>query len=567
MRRLDMNRILIVDDEPIIADGLFDEFQNITYLELDIYKAYSGKEALDILNKIRIDIVITDIRMPGVDGMELMKRIRANWPECKVIFLTGYKEFNYAYNAIQHSGVKYILKTEGYGKIIETVEKTISEIEEDLKSGDLLKMATQQLGTLSLMLQKEFLTALITGEDVSQNLKQEELEKLGIPLKEDFEVLMLIGRVDLLPKTMTFSEKTKYFYTIKLIVEKFLSFKVNCIQIIDNHYNLVWLMQPKYEISMDNDSIDNLTALWNSTILFIKGTLETIQITCRETLGMTISFAYNNQSVCWENIADNYDSLRLTMDYRISSGVEMLLMDTSILKCKSLKKPIYEETNLKFNSSKLEILETYLERCKKDEFINLLKETTNFLPTIKSRHYAPALKLYFSISMLFLTYINRWNLEDEIPFKTPIYKLLRPDEHASWADAVEYLVQLAGIIFEIQEGEEDKRVVDISIALKTYINNHLDEEITLTKLADIAYFNPSYLSRLFKHMTGINLTEYIQDARIKKAKLLLKNNDYKICDVAKAVGYGSATNFTRFYKKVTNITPQEYRELRGFSDI
>jgi two-component system response regulator YesN len=245
----------------------------------------------------------------------------------------------------------------------------------------------------------------------------------------------------------------------------------------------------------------------------------------------------------------------------------MLLMDTSILKCKSLKKPIYEETNLKFNSSKLEILETYLERCKKDEFINLLKETTNFLPTIKSRHYAPALKLYFSISMLFLTYINRWNLEDEIPFKTPIYKLLRPDEHASWADAVEYLVQLAGIIFEIQEGEEDKRVVDISIALKTYINNHLDEEITLTKLADIAYFNPSYLSRLFKHMTGINLTEYIQDARIKKAKLLLKNNDYKICDVAKAVGYGSATNFTRFYKKVTNITPQEYRELRGFSDI
>jgi two-component system response regulator YesN len=567
MRRLDMNRILIVDDEPIIADGLFDEFQNITYLELDIYKAYSGKEALDILNKIRIDIVITDIRMPGVDGMELMKRIRANWPECKVIFLTGYKEFNYAYNAIQHSGVKYILKTEGYGKIIETVEKTISEIEEDLKSGDLLKMATQQLGTLSLMLQKEFLTALITGEDVSQNLKQEELEKLGIPLKEDFEVLMLIGRVDLLPKTMTFSEKTKYFYTIKLIVEKFLSFKVDCIQIIDNHYNLVWLMQPKYEISMDNDSIDNLTALWNSTILFIKGTLETIQITCRETLGMTISFAYNNQSVCWENIADNYDSLRLTMDYRISSGVEMLLMDTSILKCKSLKKPIYEETNLKFNSSKLEILETYLERCKKDEFINLLKETTNFLPTIKSRHYAPALKLYFSISMLFLTYINRWNLEDEIPFKTPIYKLLRPDEHASWADAVEYLVQLAGIIFEIQEGEEDKRVVDISIALKTYINNHLDEEITLTKLADIAYFNPSYLSRLFKHMTGINLTEYIQDARIKKAKLLLKNNDYKICDVAKAVGYGSATNFTRFYKKVTNITPQEYRELRGFSDI
>jgi two-component system response regulator YesN len=159
-----------------------------------------------------------------------------------------------------------------------------------------------------------------------------------------------------------------------------------------------------------------------------------------------------------------------------------------------------------------------------------------------------------------MSYINRWKLNEKIPFKTGLYKLLRVDKHASWTEAVGYLKQLSDIIFDIQLGEQEKRAVNTVTRIKEYINNHLQEDLSLVKLSDLVYFNPNYLSYLFKQQASINLSDYIKEARIKKAKLLLENPEIKVNDIAAAVGYGSATNFIRFFKKVTRMTPQEYRE-------
>ena len=81
-----MYTLLIVDDEAIIADGLYEVFQNLNSLELDVYKAYSGDEAMELLKKTRIDIVLTDIRMPGMSGLQLMEHIQNRWPKCKLYF-------------------------------------------------------------------------------------------------------------------------------------------------------------------------------------------------------------------------------------------------------------------------------------------------------------------------------------------------------------------------------------------------------------------------------------------------------------------------------------------------
>ncbi|UJF31407.1 response regulator [Paenibacillus hexagrammi] len=102
-----MYRMLIVDDEEIITDGLFGVFSQLN-LGLDVYKAYSGLEALDLMRSTRVDIVLSDIRMPGMDGLKLMQTIRSNWEHCKIIFLTGYNDFDYIYQAIQTPGVSYL---------------------------------------------------------------------------------------------------------------------------------------------------------------------------------------------------------------------------------------------------------------------------------------------------------------------------------------------------------------------------------------------------------------------------------------------------------------------------
>ena len=126
-----MYNLLIVDDEPIIADSLSDLFTDYTGLEFEVSKAYSAKKALGILNTTRMDIVLTDIRMPGMSGIEMLEEIHGRWPQCKVIFLTGYDNFEYAYKAIEDKAFAYILKTEGDEKIIKVVEKAVYEIKKE----------------------------------------------------------------------------------------------------------------------------------------------------------------------------------------------------------------------------------------------------------------------------------------------------------------------------------------------------------------------------------------------------------------------------------------------------
>ena len=94
-----MRRILIVDDEPIIVKGLLSVLED-SGLDADLYKAYSGEEALAILADTRMDIVVSDVRMPGMDGLQLMEHINRDWPECRVVFLSGHSEFDSIYRAV-----------------------------------------------------------------------------------------------------------------------------------------------------------------------------------------------------------------------------------------------------------------------------------------------------------------------------------------------------------------------------------------------------------------------------------------------------------------------------------
>ena len=104
-----MYRLLIVDDEYHIVDWLTELFLEQKKVELEIYRAYLAREALDILDQVKIDVVLSDIRMPGIDGFELADRIRDNWPEARIIFLTGYNDFDYAYRANQYQNIRYLL--------------------------------------------------------------------------------------------------------------------------------------------------------------------------------------------------------------------------------------------------------------------------------------------------------------------------------------------------------------------------------------------------------------------------------------------------------------------------
>jgi len=125
-----MYRLLIVDDEMIIANGLAKLFRAQEDGELEIYTAYSAEEAISIVKATPIDIILSDIRMPEKDGLAMFDDIVACRPSCRFIFLTGYSDFDYIYSAIQKNIDGYLLKSETFETIAETVNKAVSKIKE-----------------------------------------------------------------------------------------------------------------------------------------------------------------------------------------------------------------------------------------------------------------------------------------------------------------------------------------------------------------------------------------------------------------------------------------------------
>lgn len=562
-----MYRLLIVDDEEIIVNGLYEIFSGMKNLDLDIYKAYSGEEAIEWLNRTRIDIVMTDIRMPEIDGLSLLEEIHKIWPQCRVIFLTGYNEFEYVYKAIQHNGVSYILKSEDHEKVISVVENAIKEIQKGIKIEDLIHEAKEQINMALDLFQKDYFIHLL-HEDSSLKINKSQFEQLGIPMHPDLPVIMLLGCVDNISADLTYWDKIQYLYSVKLIIGQHLNTQIKGVNLLDEGYKFVFFIQPK-ELPTAKQVENNTTVFYTKTVSFLKGTLEFIQTACRASLDASISFALSGEPCEWEEVSKKYYNLNQLLNYRIGSGNEMLLVDNElkniILNSSSSTEGQELETNIEslemlLRQRNLDTLELYLESGQKDKYFKTLSVLFGALKRMESKNSYMVIEAYYKISLNLLSYINRWRLSEKIILYIELSKLMRIDEHESWEEAVEYIHNLSNIVFKLQIREEKNRADNAIDYIQKFVEDHLSEDLSLVRLAEQVYLNPSYLSRIYKQITGKNLSDFIDNARIMKAKELLKRDNVKIHEVAKSVGYETAGSFTRFFRKISGLSPQEYHD-------
>ena len=565
-----MYRLLIVDDEEIIVNSLFEIFSNIQSLNLDVYKAYSGEEAIEWLNRTRIDIVLTDIRMPEIDGLQLLEVIHKSWPQCKVIFLTGYNEFEYVYKAIQHSGVSYILKTEDHEKVIGAVENAIKEIQKGIKIEDLIHKAKEQMNMAVDLFQKDYFIQLLRG-DTSLSINKAQFEQLSISMHAESQVVLLLGHVDNIPSDVTYWDRLQYLYSIRMIINQNLSPYIRSVNVMDENYRFIIFIQPK-ELFIQNQTVD--TYYYEKAVSFIKGTLEVIQTACRESLNLSISFALGSDACSWTEVSQKYYSLNQLLNYKIGTGIEMILIDNEIKNNNFLTGSLNNEVVPEFDTDNqplemvlrkrsFDFFEQYLESGQSDKYFEVLSELIEPLKSIKSKNSNLAIEAYYKVALSLLTYINRWKLTDKIAFHIAQNKLMRIDKHDSWTEAVQYLYDISNIIFRLQSDEQKKRADNTIEYIQKFIEGHLSEDLSLVRLAEQVYLNPSYLSRLYKQLAGTNLSEFIDSARINKAKELLLKDNIKIHEVARMVGYETAASFTRFFRKICGCSPQEYQDTYG----
>lgn len=177
-----MRRILVVDDEEIIVNMVAGELA--AEFDAEIYRVFSAEAAKEFLSHMEFDIVITDIEMPKISGLELLDFVKKNWPSCHVIVLTAYSEFSYAYHVIQYEKVDYVLKIDGLEQITSIVGKHLEQIEkeEDLslyevwrKERMLLEQDEQQDGQNHLVRWMDEYINDHYGEDISLSLLAEKM--------------------------------------------------------------------------------------------------------------------------------------------------------------------------------------------------------------------------------------------------------------------------------------------------------------------------------------------------------------------------------------------------------
>ena len=213
-----MYRLLIVDDEPNLVEGLYEYLISVVPEETDILKAYSGREAFQIMRKYSVDLLIADIQMPGMTGLELISKVEQIRPRCSIIFLTGYNNFEWIQNALRHPCcVDYVLKTEGDQVIGEAVLRQLNKIEMMFEGEELLRRAAVQMDEM-----KPFFDQKEMYEWLEEGKKAPDVTVGGIHTKE--KVLLCMCRCKSIQKL------DRYYPLLKKLLE--VEFQNSAIEVV-----------------------------------------------------------------------------------------------------------------------------------------------------------------------------------------------------------------------------------------------------------------------------------------------------------------------------------------------
>ncbi|WP_314591014.1 response regulator [Paenibacillus terrigena] len=548
-----MHRLLIVDDVPIIVDNLSESLLEEVPLDVEIYKAYSGMEALEILMKNKIDIVLSDIKMPHMEGIALLQEIKTQWPNCKVIFLTSYNDFDYVQSAISLGAFDYILKTEEQTKIVQVVVRAIQCIEEEFAAKKLVEKAERHMKLAVPTLQKDYILSLVHGKSKDRALIEQDFAEIGVPLHSGFPVFLLIARIDSWRNISMRPEQELLIFALQNIMEECLGEGAKFISVVYEQSKMICFIQPnKSEASLAEVEV------WQRTFYFVKGTLETIQNVCRDLLRLPVSFVLSEQSCEWTGISEKFDRFLSLLAQEIGLQCEVLLVEGN-------HSPILEMESASANKvigfslqRKFQLMNFHLENGGEEQFTIVLKEVLDSLAEDECNDYLK-MEIYHSLASIFMSYMNRHGLMRKVVEQVPIGKLFDTSHIISWVELIEYFERLAECIFDCQRNDKDKSSHIIIDKVREYIHANIAGNISLTDLAEKVHLNASYLSRMYKNVTGIGISEYMASVRNEKAKKLLRETNMKTQDIAKAVGYLSGLAFIRFFKKFNDVTPQEYR--------
>ncbi|MFD2117837.1 response regulator [Paenibacillus yanchengensis] len=546
-----MRRLLIVDDEPIIVNGLQQFFIKKQLNDVEVVTAYSAKEALTWLESIHIDVVLSDICMPELDGLQLLQAIEKFWPRCKVVLLTGHDEFEYAHQALRSANViDYILKTEGMEKIGQSVQHAFYVIREELSVYHHKVWLQEELPQALMQLQQQLLREVLREVPITGNRQlQTEFTALQLPLDTTKSVLVIMLHIEQWGKYETTSERDLMLFAISNIVEELLADRVTvkCVQY--DGYTIAAVIQLQKE-GVERRGLEQEKGY----VPFVHRTLEVIQQTSRELFTLHISIAASGQLRPFNELSSEVNRLRLVLLSDRFRGNERLAI-TSF-------QPLNNHEEKRGRQAAFYFLEKMHQSLLQEQgedwphyfqkFVNLFTEDGPMDPFDR-------LLIVQALTRQTILCLEELGLKDKAIAESNLLYLFQIDPSTSWREIISfYRLQLEWM----QAMRNDHLQLEQSNLIGRihyFVRNNLHRNVSVSAIAREVSLNPSYLSRWYKQTCGHALSDFIQEVRIERSKELLATTTCKIHEISEKLGLADTQYFYRFFKKNVGCTPQEYR--------
>ncbi|WP_028552931.1 response regulator transcription factor [Paenibacillus sp. UNC451MF] len=536
-----MINVLIVDDFQVDRDNLKQLLKNDpAFSHVNVVAACeNGKEALEYMQNLQPDILITDIEMPVMNGFELVRTVRQLYPQIKIIFSSVYNEFEYAKNALYLGGYGYLLKPVAAEELLQCVSTVSDELANDLKARKDYELLYRQLVENKPYLIENLMISLIYGTAGDMARVQERLELLELKLSDCRFVIALIEIDGFSQLTREMNIEEKHLFQMMILS------RIRCALGAVGNYIAVPLQAAHIGIIFYEQGEDQLSV----RLRHIHSLLNGIQLEFGNS-DISISIAvsgYSNDIVCIKFL---YEQCLYILRYKYLLGKGKVMYTSDIPASK--EKPLWDyngiekEMRILLNTGSSEDIRAYVGRLADGMTDNSSPEE---------------LKSFFYFLMICLQNIVSANPEGftgHAELTSPsAWEVLLGLETIS--DAIAWIQERLLFVNKcIREREfhKNKAVVD---KIKRFVEQHYRSNITLEILSEEFYYSPNYLNQIFKLETGRTILDHVTRFKMEKAKEMLMDKQFKLYEIAEQLGYQHTAYFSSLFKKFTGITPKDFR--------
>jgi len=525
-----MYRVLLADDEDFDLQGL-QRFVPWTELGMEIVASVnSGFEALAVLRDEPVDLLVTDIRMPNMSGLELARKTLEMVSNIEIIFVSGYEDFHYARQALTLNAASYILKPVDDEELIGALKKVKARMDQRSKR----KQSELDYAFGEPFIKNQVINNLLTGA-VEKGDIPFIVEKLQLGPTESSLRAVIVEVDDCLWKLTSYEDQERN-QILQELSSKLITF---C---NEQHVKHICKIST-HRIGLIVDwSIEKCKDIFTDWVNMVQ----------HSSCPLTITIAIGNAVPSIVHLNNSYISAEHTLDYKMFSGKSKVIDFSEVS-----EKQVQDNKNFELQLDALFVsISSYDLVRVTDEIEQLFTLLKSFRSKITIQHFVIHLIVRLDAYLHTLNENIYQMLGIEMRDLDILLQFETIDDIRSW------LTRRLFEISELLQLKKEKGNQKLISKVIQYIDQEqcLQNNVSLKDIANVFSFSPNHLGYLFKVETGKSFTDYIIQLRLERARQLLQDPQLKVYEVADQVGYRNLTYFSRQFKKEFGVSPGDYRK-------